>query len=220
MSRNLIKINFKSCIIFKKKYIYFNLYWKKFDMKANSKNILKNKYYYKNLAKENKIFLYPTDSIYWIGAIANKENSKKIYKIKKRDKNKALSIIAPNKSWIKENFITKENFEERFKYYFENYKTITLLLEKVDKNSLPGIWINNKVWIRIIKHPFQDFINYLWEAFITTSANLSSKANINNPNQLDKEVFENIDIIVDEWNIYGKASTIIDFTDNEKIIRN
>ena len=51
-----------------------------------------------------KIYVYPTDTIYGIGCDAtNDKLVLKIRSIKKRDE-KPFSIIAPSKDWIKNNF--------------------------------------------------------------------------------------------------------------------
>jgi len=47
-------------------------------------------------AKKGKIFIYPTDTIYGIGAVANEANILKISQIKKRDIKKLISIIVPD----------------------------------------------------------------------------------------------------------------------------
>ena len=51
--------------------------------------------------RKGKIFIYPTDTIYGLGCDAlNEKSVEKIKEIKKRDKDKPLSVIAPSKKWI------------------------------------------------------------------------------------------------------------------------
>ena len=52
--------------------------------------------FYIQEAKSGKIFIYPTDTIYGIGAIYTPENVEKILIIKQRDPKKTFSIIAPD----------------------------------------------------------------------------------------------------------------------------
>lgn len=59
-------------------------------------------------AKVGKIFVYPTDTIYGIGAIHTPENIEKIYAIKKRDEKKMFSVIAPSFDWIMQNYQLRE----------------------------------------------------------------------------------------------------------------
>jgi tRNA A37 threonylcarbamoyladenosine synthetase subunit TsaC/SUA5/YrdC len=65
-------------------------------------------------AKNGKIFIYPTDTIYGIGAVWNEENIKKITDIKNRDWNKIFSVIAPNFDWILNNYKTQINSMNNF----------------------------------------------------------------------------------------------------------
>ena len=89
--------------------------------------------------KQGKLFIYPTDTIYGIGCDAtNKTAVAKIKKLKARDKDKPLSIIAPSKAWIKEKCIVDTDLD---KYLPGPY---TLLLEKKDKNFLSHVSNNDK----------------------------------------------------------------------------
>lgn len=189
-------------------------------MQTTTNKIFENLEYYHNLAQKEKIFLYPTDSIYWIWAIPTTYTIQKIYEIKKREHNKPISIIAPNIWWITQNFFTSKNFQNQVQNYFEKYHTITILLQKKDSQFLKWIWQNNKVWVRIINHPIQKFIESLRQPFISTSANLSNQPHITNPQQIEENIIKEIDVVVNDWTINWKPSTIIDFTDWEKIIRN
>ena len=53
-----------------------------------------------------KIFVYPTDTIYGLGCNAlDGASVNKIKKMKGRDKDKPISVIAPSIDWIRENCI-------------------------------------------------------------------------------------------------------------------
>jgi len=51
--------------------------------------------------------------------------------------------------------------------------------------------------VRVINHPIQDFVNELWQPFITTSANISGDANlVTQPSDLTKEQVWLIDYFI------------------------
>ena len=188
--------------------------------KINIIEVIKNKNYFLNEILNNKIFIYPTDTIYWIWWIVNKENVEKIYEIKWRDKNKPFSIIAPNMEWIINNFNTSNDFIKKFNEFEDKYKWITVILEKKIEWSFEWIWIKNKVWIRYINHEFQKIVEEINQPFITTSANISWNNYKYDLNKFINEFWEKIDyIIYDDKINKDKSSRIIDFTDNYKIIR-
>ena len=68
------------------------------------KQFLENQEFLLQEANNNKIFVYPTDTIYGIGAISTPENKARINQIKKRPEDKILSVITPNIEWIIENY--------------------------------------------------------------------------------------------------------------------
>jgi tRNA A37 threonylcarbamoyladenosine synthetase subunit TsaC/SUA5/YrdC len=74
-------------------------------MKIISLNdFLQQQDFYISEAEAGKIFVYPTDTVYGIGAVHTPENVEKIFVIKQRDIKKMFSIIAPNFGRIAENF--------------------------------------------------------------------------------------------------------------------
>lgn len=173
------------------------------------------KVYFKKWAKlleNNKIWIIPTDTLYWLSSLVTEDNSNKISKIKKREANKTYSIIAPNIDYIRSNFIVPENFKEILKKCLEKYKKtwITFILEKKDKNYLPYLWINNKMWVRILNHFIQDFVNYINKPIITTSANISSEDNPIYFKDIDSRIIESIDFVIkDDINISWDPSILI-----------
>jgi tRNA A37 threonylcarbamoyladenosine synthetase subunit TsaC/SUA5/YrdC len=77
----------------------------------------------------------------------------------------------------------------------------------------------NISWMRIIKYLFQDFVQKLWEPFITTSLNISGTQVINNLKLMPKEIIDNVDYIIDDWILSWKSSVLIDFVSDEIIER-
>jgi tRNA A37 threonylcarbamoyladenosine synthetase subunit TsaC/SUA5/YrdC len=73
--------------------------------------------------------------------------------------------------------------------------------------------------VRIIKHPFQKFVERLWEPFITTSCNIAGEPVIIDIKDIPEEIASKVDYIVD-WGIgWGKPSVLIDFVSNKVIHR-
>lgn len=151
-----------------------------------------------------KIFIYPTDTVYWLGCDATNKNSvKKIKDIKFRDKDKPLSIIAPSIKWIKENCIIE--------YNIENYLPgpYTLILKKKNVNFLNWVSETNTLGIRIPKNDFCDEIRKIGKPFITTSVNLSGENPAVSIKDINIKIIKQVDEVIDNGKLNGKSSTLI-----------
>ena len=175
-------------------------------------------------AKNWKIFIYPTDTIYGIGWLYNEDNIKKIADIKNRDWNKMFSVIAPNFDWIIKNYKTQINSMNQF------FDTLDILdWSKISQEFLWNqlekyhwvTWIldYNKPGVRIIKHDFQKFVEVLWEWFITTSVNIAWEDSVINLNNLKPEIADKVDYIIDAWICEGRPSVLLDFVWDKVIER-
>ena len=173
------------------------------------KIFMENIDFYVSEAKVWKIFIYPTDTIYWIWSIWNDESIKKIAEIKHRNWNKMFSIIAPNfdyewiVNWCKKFWISIDKLEDQLAKY----------------HWVTRIFSHERPWIRIIKHDFQHFVENLWMPFITTSVNISWDVAATEVNLINKEIADNVDYIIDDWICAGKPSVLIDFVDGKVIER-
>src|SRR3989338_11323139 len=95
-----------------------------------------------NQIKKGKLFIYPTDTIYGLGCNAeNKESVNKIKEIKKRDKDKPLSIIAPSFTWINKNLIIDTDLSKYLPgpYTIILKKKVTEFLSHVSSKDSLGI---------------------------------------------------------------------------------
>jgi len=168
-------------------------------------SLLTDKDFFVQEALNNKIFIYPTDSIYWIGTLYTPQNLKTINHIKQRNENQICSIIAPSFEWIKSKF--PEFSEKQFYYFQEKYKQITIIFDY----NFPGV--------RIIKHPFQEFVKFLQKPFITTSVNTIWTKPIKNFSETPAEILKYVDYFVDSWTLDWHPSVIIDMVSNKIITR-
>ena len=161
----------------------------------------------KNLIKKissGNIFIYPTDTIYGIGCDAtNFKAVQKIKKIKKRDENKPLSIIAPSIKWIKKNCIVDVDLE---KYFPGPY---TLILKKKNKDFLSHISDTDSLGIRISDSEFTREVQKSQTPFVTTSVNLSSQPFATKIEEISTDILEKVDEIIDNGELNGKPSTLI-----------
>ena len=177
-------------------------------------------------AKSGKIFVYPTDTIYWIWWIFPL-TLQKIYEIKQRPHNKKVSVIIPSQSTnLKESIkniplnlkVDVNKLVNVLQDIWNQGKWFTVIWKMKDKyfESLTSyakkIYQDKTLWVRILNSKFQDFVNKLSIPFITTSANLSGESVITNVDELPLSIWEKVDYIIDWWKLLWDPSIIVDIT--------
>jgi len=148
------------------------------------------------IIKKGGVVVYPTDTVYGLGANALDEKAvKKVFEMKKRDFSKPISIIVRDIEMAKQVASFGRDIEEKLKKLLPGPVTVILFKKKI----LPDILTagSNKVGIRIPNCKFtQALMQRLDFPITTTSANISGEP------------------------IEGKPSTVIDLTGKEpKILR-
>ncbi|MDP1695754.1 MAG: L-threonylcarbamoyladenylate synthase [archaeon] len=155
--------------------------------------------------KSGEVFVYPTDTVYGLGCNALNINSvSRIKLIKSREKEKPLSVIAPSKSWIKENLIIDKIDID--KYLPGPY---TLVLWKKDKNFLLHVSASDTLGIRIPNNDFTKLVEKAGVPFITTSVNLSGEKPAASFFEIKTEIINSVDITLDGGTLPGTPSAII-----------
>lgn len=175
------------------------------------------------------LYLIPTDTCFWIWCeISDTKSYEKIYNIKKRNKDKPLSIMVPDFSWLEKNTdLTKEQIN-----FLKNYeKPFTVL---ADSNHLK-IWINfvneetneeffnrdiyEKFAFRIANTQEQkSLLKEVWPIFLT-SANYSNEPEIYKINEIEINFWN----LLENWKMefiwkkkdlkFKKPSEIFEFVD-------
>jgi len=142
------------------------------------------------------VILYPTDTIWGIGCDAtNTKSIEKIYKIKKRPKEKPLILLVNNIKMLSEyvgNFT-----EDKLKKINKNNEPTTIIYSNPKK--LPKILTKtNTIAIRLTTDYFcKEIIKKLKKPIISTSANISNETNPINFKQINNKIKKMVDYIVE-----------------------
>ena len=162
------------------------------------------------------ILIYPTDTLYGIGCNAlSKKAVAKIYKMKKREAGKPLSVIMADLKMMRDYCEISPAQAKILLSLLPGPYTFILKLKKPLPAS-PTL----EIGIRVPEHIFMRQISKeLSLPIVTTSANLSGKKHAASVKQLDRAISKSADLIIDGGKcIHGKPSTVIDLI-RMKIVR-
>ena len=172
-----------------------------------------------DILKDDGVILYPTDTLYGLGAnIFSDEGVRRIYEIKQRSTKKPLSVSVSNF----EGLSLIGNITSRNEKIIKNYLPgpYTFLLKK--KSIVPPIVTSytSKVGVRIPDSTISQLLSMNFP-ITTTSANISDDEVFTNPNDIIKQLKGDIDLVIDVGKIKSTGpSTIIDLTkDKPTLVR-
>lgn len=171
--------------------------------------------------KQGGIFIYPTDTLYGIGANACDENAiKRILKIKKRSNNPFL-IIPPSIDWVLDN--CDELDSNKKDMLLSSTPGNTSFILKLKNKEAINPYANNgldTIGIRFPNHWFQDIVSCAGVPFISTSANVSGQPSAKFLDEISSDLIDKCDYLIECTEPSGISSKIYDLSGNEvKIIR-
>lgn len=160
-----------------------------------------------------EILLFPTDTVPGIGCLLSDNCVEKLKKIKKRPEDKPFPILLSDERNIRKYVEEIPPIYEKLKKFLPGGLT---LIFKGKKNLPKGVLSKEgKVGIRIPDHKeLREFIREIGSALIATSANISGAVT---PRKL-KDVDLKVDKILEGTSGSGKASTVVDISDNSLFI--
>ncbi len=173
--------------------------------------------------RQGGIVIYPTDTAIGIGCrIDNEESIGRLYRIKKRPKDKASPILVSDREMAQEYLlpIGKEVIEKLIKPYWPGGLTIVYLchINKIAKpiraggDSL-GVRIPNRVSLR-------EIIKDLGVPILGPSANFSGDKTPFSARELNQTLLKQVDYVIPGESTLREPSTVIDCTQKPwKIIR-
>ncbi|MGL6099751.1 MAG: L-threonylcarbamoyladenylate synthase [Fusobacteriaceae bacterium] len=173
----------------------------------------------------DNLIVYPTDTVYGVGARMESENAiKKIYEAKSRDFTSPLIALVSSRDIVFEIASLDDNKQEPAKKLMEKFWPggLTIIFKK--KANIPEIMVSggDTVGIRMPNHPVAlKVIESAGGVLPTTSANISGQPTPKSYTDISQEFKERVDIIIDGGVCpIGTESTIIDMSGEKiKILR-
>lgn len=159
--------------------------------------------------QRDKLVIMPTDTVYGIIGLPEKQVLTKICKIKGRSFSKPLILFYDSISHIIKDFPDALNFQELFNKYFPG--AVTFLIKNNEKYN----WVSQtqKIGVRIPDYPIiREVINIIGKPLLSTSANLAGAGNIGSKQDL-QEVFEGKISTIYYTNVANSAASgVVDIT--------
>lgn len=161
--------------------------------------------------KSGKLFIYPTDTIYGIGCDAtNAEAVLQVRQLKERPE-APFSVIAPSKEWIRQ-CCTLTSLAEEWVDKLPGPYTLILPLRSPTCVAPAVLGDVKTLGVRMPKHWTAKIAEALDLPIVTTSVNKVGKEFLTNPTQLSAEFRDGVVFCIDEGELGGKPSTVINLT--------
>ena len=167
---------------------------------------------------KGEIIAFPTDTVFGLGCIVNKQAIDKIYEAKGRSFDKPLPMMCNGLEMIEKVAKVSEDAKKIINKFVPG--ALTLIFNKKDNvedfvtngKSTIGIRVPDDKWIL-------DLISGLNQPLLVTSANLSDTGSLIRWEDVYSQLNGKIDGIVCEDASGDSSSTIIDVTDKVKLLR-
>jgi len=175
-------------------------------MKSNKENLL--------LAKEillgGRPIIFPTDTVYGIGAIPTKKAVDEIYRLKKRDKSKKIIALV---SSINKIYDIAEDIDENIINHFMPGALTVIFRAKPKMYDIVG----ETIGVRIPDSKLTlELIESVGGILMTSSANISGNPPAKTVSELSKDLVENVEcILTSDQILTGIPSTIISYIDKK-----
>ena len=163
-----------------------------------------------DIMADGGVILYPTDPVYGLGAnIFNNDAVKRIYEIKQRERSKPLSILVSNVESIP--LVAQASNEQMdiINNWLPGPYTFILPKKSIVSSFVSA---NAKVGVRV---PDYEIATELASIFpiITTSANVADEETLPNPQDILKQIGDDVDLLIDVGQLDNlEPSTIIDLS--------
>lgn len=169
--------------------------------------------------KSGEVVVYPTDTLYALGAIIyNEEAVGKVFSIKKRPLNIPLPIAVSGVNQLDEIGILNKNAKKISEFFLPG--SITLVLKK--RKKLPDLVTGglDKVAVRIPNNEIALKLLNQTGPLTVTSANIHGMETKYTINEIKNQINNKVAFYLDDGLLKGLPSTIVDTTsDKPKIIR-
>jgi L-threonylcarbamoyladenylate synthase len=172
----------------------------------------------KKIYLEGRVFVYPTDTIYGLGANPfNEEALEKVNEIKGRQEGKNYILLIDSIDTLSK--YVELNSEKHLDFLLSIWPNPVSVVLNLNKKT-SSILKSETAAFRIPNHRFcQKLTSELHMPIISTSVNRSDNIPINHPEIIMQEFSSEVSaIFYSNKKYYEKASTIIDLTGNDLVL--
>ncbi|MBI4792234.1 MAG: threonylcarbamoyl-AMP synthase [Deltaproteobacteria bacterium] len=165
--------------------------------------------------KQGAVIAYPTDTMYGIGCdIFNQKAVKRIFQLKKRDKDKPFSFICSSLKDVSQYCFLSNSAYRLMKKCLPGPYTFILPAMKI----VPKIMLTKQktVGIRVPDNAIcQQIVNSLGNPILTTSANLEEDSYLAEAYEVEERIGNRIDLIIDGEPISPAPSSVVSLIGDE-----
>lgn len=169
--------------------------------------------------KKGGVILYPTDTVWGLGCDATNASAvDKIFKIKKRNEEKALICLVSDFKML--NQYVEDVPEVAYDILKYAAKPTTIVYDKPVRVAENLVGSDDTLGIRVTKDPFcQDLIKKLKRPLVSTSANISGMPTPESFAQISSDILEGVDYVVNLQQSLktSKPSAIIKLSNDGKV---
>jgi L-threonylcarbamoyladenylate synthase len=161
--------------------------------------------------KEGKLVVYPTETLYGLGAVALDEKAvRKVFEVKHRPFDKPISIAVDGLEMMEQVAKINELALKLYKVFLPG--PLTLILKS--KQELPELLIKNKkVGIRVPSHPIAlKLIKEIGAPLTSTSANLHGGESPTTLKVAKKQLGKVVAFYIEGGKLKGIPSTVVDLS--------
>lgn len=160
--------------------------------------------------KEEKVILYPTDTVWGLGCDASCFNAvSKIYQLKNREESKSLIVLVSSIHMLKKYVTVPKKVLEVLK---QVKKPTTIIYKNPKGFAKNTIADDGTIAIRIVQDAFcRKLIKRFGKPIVSTSANISGNETPKSFKEISKPILEGVDYIVNlhKNKMNTKSSTIL-----------
>ncbi|MFH1055032.1 MAG: L-threonylcarbamoyladenylate synthase [Candidatus Altiarchaeota archaeon] len=163
------------------------------------------------------VIVYPTDTVYGIGCVLGELAVRRVYAIKGRGSVSPLSVAFSSVEEVRHYTNMTRKQEEYVRKEHTNGMTFILEKKEIPDYVTAGL---KTVGVRILDNNVCRKLIQRTGPLITTSANLSGGRAPTRVEEIDREVAENVDLILDGGPCkIGRPSRVIDLTRGYGVLR-
>lgn len=168
--------------------------------------------------RDGKLVVYPTETVYGLGADALSEDAvERVFAAKRRDRDEPVSLAVPDIDVALE-YVRATDREERFMREFLP-GPVTVLCEKRDAvpDALTGG--RDRVGVRVPDHEVALALLREVAPVTATSANVSGRPSATRATDLDSEIRDAAAVVLDGGETGGTGSTVVNVETSEILRR-